>query len=675
MLHYQLEKQKDITDIPEPAQAASIPEDVQSIEELFLTGQHLEQYRHATYNPMDYYLEALRRDPNDVRCNNAMGALLLRNGKIAESIPYFRTAIVRLTERNPNPYDGEPYYNLGLALQLSGELDAAYAAFYKSTWNAAWQDAGYFGLAQIDAKRAQWDAALEKIERSINRNWSHHKARQLKTSILRKLGRADDALGYLTESLALDPFNIGCQLERYLLTQEEADLSLVLNLAKLNIQSIVEYALDFAQAGLYEEAILLLEKTIGDPKAVNPMIYYALGYFNTCIEQNNQAKTYYNKASIVDPSYCFPNRVEEIIILQDAIRNNNDDAKAYYYLGNLWYGKRQHQDAVNCWEQSIKLDQQFPTVFRNLALAYYNRMDRREEAVVLLEKAFSLDETDARLLMELHQLYKKQGYSYTDRLALLDSYEALVISRDDLFLERITLFNLMGRYEEARQLLASRHFKPWEGGEGKVTRQYSICHLELAKEALKSDDLKRALFLLTAIDSYPHNLGEGRLITMEENNVDYYKGHLYRLLTDEAEARAYFIKATQGAQEPQLALFYNDPQPDMIFFQGLSWRELQQEEKATACFQRLIDHGKLYLDKPFKIDYFAVSLPDMDIWEDDLDRKNKIHCLYVMGLGYLGQGNLAYAKDFLKQVLELEPNHQACLSILRSFVEEVTLKN
>ncbi|ULT28619.1 hypothetical protein KUH03_20225 [Sphingobacterium sp. E70] len=120
MLHYQLEKQKDITDIPEPAQAASIPEDIQSVEELFLTGQHLEQYRHATYNPVDYYLEALRRDPHDARCNNAMGALLLRNGKIAESIPYFRTAITRLTERNPNPYDGEAYYNLGLALQLSG---------------------------------------------------------------------------------------------------------------------------------------------------------------------------------------------------------------------------------------------------------------------------------------------------------------------------------------------------------------------------------------------------------------------------------------------------------------------------------------------------------------------------------------------------------------------------
>ncbi|WP_454881886.1 DUF5107 domain-containing protein [Sphingobacterium detergens] len=675
MLHYQLEKQKDIKDIPEPAQAASTSEDVQSVEELFLTGQHLEQYRHATYSPVDYYLEALRRDPHDVRCNNAMGALLLRNGKIAESIPYFRTAIARLTERNPNPYDGEAYYNLGLALQLSGELEVAYAAFYKATWNAAWQDAGYFGLAQIDATCGQWDVALEKIERSINRNWKHHKARQLKTSILRKLRRVDEALGYIKDSLEIDPFNMGCQFEWYLLTKDETILLPILDLCKINVQSVVEYALDFAQAGLYEEAIQLLEKTIDDPQTIYPMIYYALGYFNACIGQNDQAKAYYDKARIMDPTYCFPNRLEEIVILQDAILHNNDDAKAYYYLGNLWYGKRQHQDAVDCWEQAIQLEQQFPTVFRNLALAYYNRMGRKEEAVALLEKAFALDETDARLLMELHQLYKKQGYNYAERLTLLDRYADLVVSRDDLFLERITLFNLLGRYEEARQLLASRQFKPWEGGEGKVSRQYTICHLELAKEKLKANDPKSALALLTAIDSYPHNLGEGKLITMEENDIYYYKGVAYRSLGNEEKARAYLIKATLGAQEPQQALFYNDPQPDKIFFQGLAWLELKQEERAEQCFQSLIDHGKTYLDKPFKIDYFAVSLPDMDIWEDDLDHKNKIHCLYVMGLGYLGKGDLDLAKEYLAQVRQLEPNHQGCLSILRSFIAEVTLNN
>jgi len=66
---------------------------------------HLEQYRHATYDPRDYYLEALRRDPRESRCNNAMGRWLLRHGKFHEAEQYFRTAIATLTERNPNPLE------------------------------------------------------------------------------------------------------------------------------------------------------------------------------------------------------------------------------------------------------------------------------------------------------------------------------------------------------------------------------------------------------------------------------------------------------------------------------------------------------------------------------------------------------------------------------------------
>ena len=62
--------------IPEPAAAAPPPRDVASADELFLHGLHLEQYRHATYAPEAYYAEALRRDPGDSRCNNALGLLL-----------------------------------------------------------------------------------------------------------------------------------------------------------------------------------------------------------------------------------------------------------------------------------------------------------------------------------------------------------------------------------------------------------------------------------------------------------------------------------------------------------------------------------------------------------------------------------------------------------------------
>ena len=136
---------------------------------------------------MDYYQEALRREPGDVRCNNAMGLWLMRKGRFADAEPYFRTAIATLTERNPNPYDGEPYYNLGWSCKMQGKNDEAYEAFFKSAWNAAWQDPAYFSVAQIDTLRGKYTEALDAIERSLVRNWHNHKARQLKCSVLRKL--------------------------------------------------------------------------------------------------------------------------------------------------------------------------------------------------------------------------------------------------------------------------------------------------------------------------------------------------------------------------------------------------------------------------------------------------------------------------------------------------------
>ena len=142
-----------VKELPDPAKAALDPKDVPTIEQLYLTGLHLEQYRHATYSPVDYYQEALKRDPLDVRSNNAMGLWLIRKGQFAKAEPYLRNAIKRLTERNPNPYDGEPSYNLGLSLKYQGKLDEAYDAFYKACWNGAWQDAGYFSLAQISVIR------------------------------------------------------------------------------------------------------------------------------------------------------------------------------------------------------------------------------------------------------------------------------------------------------------------------------------------------------------------------------------------------------------------------------------------------------------------------------------------------------------------------------------------
>ena len=387
------------------------------------------------------------------------------------------------------------------------------------------------------------------------------------------------------------------------------------------------------------------------------MIYYTLGYFASQSGNPVKAKEYYIKASQMPSEKCFPNRIEEVNILQDAMKVNPSDSLAPYYLGNFWYAARQYDEATACWEKSKELNNKYPTVLRNLALAYYNKYNKKQEAKKLLEQAFALDPTDSRLLMELDQLYKKRGFSHAERLALLEKYPQLTEQRDDLCIERITLYNQLGKYKEAMELINARKFHPWEGGEGKITKQYILCRIELAKQSIVNKQYGEALRLLHETDTYPHNLGEGKLANAEENDIDYYKGIAYRGLGDEQKARFFLQKATVGMSEPQQAFFYNDQQPDKIYYQGLAWEALGNMDKAHSRYNKLVAHGEKHLFDNCRIDYFAVSLPDLAIWEDDLNTRNQIHCYYVMGLGHLGLDNLKKAKEYLNKVKVLDINH------------------
>lgn len=657
LVGYQADK-PEIKPIPDPAKAAQEPKDIASMEQLYLTGLHLEQYRHATYNPADYYLEGLKREPGDVRCNNAMGLLLMRKGQFAKAEPYFRQAIATLTERNPNPYDGEPLYNLGWSLKMQGRYEEAYEQFFKACWNAAWQDAGYFNIAQIDLMQQHPETALENIERSLIRNWHNHKARALKAAILRKLNHTTEALAWIEDSLAIDAFNMGCRYEKYLLTQQETDLDELKTLMRNWNHGYIEYSLDYAEAGMWEEATSFLQLHEQEGGDIYPMVYYALGYYTRQSGQTEKAKAYYNKASQANPAYCFPNRIEEVVILESALAANPADAKASYYLGNFWYGARQYEEAVKCWETSVQHDDSFPTVWRNLALAYYNKLGQTERALQVMEKAFALDQEDARVFMELDQLYKKLGVSHTQRLEKLKRHMSLTEKRDDVYLEYITLNNMLGNHLEAQQDLAQRKFHPWEGGEGKVPGQYLLAQTELAKSAIKAGKYQEAIDLLAATTEYPHNLGEGKLPGAQENDIDYYRGIAYQALGNQEKSEFYFRKASEGLSEPAPAIYYNDQQPDKIFYQGLAWEALGNPENARKRFNKLISYGEKHLFDQVKIDYFAVSLPDLLIWEDDLQKRNTIHCYYLMALGYLGLKKYDEAKTYFDKVLKMDINHQ-----------------
>ncbi len=676
-----------ISSIPAPATAAKHPSEIEQVEELFLNGLHLEQYRHATFSALDYYEEGLRRSPGDVRCNNGKGLYLLRRGKFSEAEPYFRTAIQTLTKRNPNPYDGEAYYNLGLSLWFQEKLNDAYNAFYKASWNDALQHNAFLWLARIAVLQGRFSEGLELIDKSIVRSFHSNTSRHLKAVLLRKQNFLQQCVDLCVESISIDPFNFGCVYEKILVEsilqqkQLTSELQEMFSLMRYAENNILELALQYMLTGCFGDAILLLTTYLtecGKLQDAEPrtLVYYYLGCCHQKCGNPENALKYYQTAAGSESEIVFPNKIEEIAILQDAIAANPADGKACYYLGNLWYDKRQYEDAIAYWQAAVKVAPDFPTSYRNLALAFYNKRKDSHQALVYLSKAFDLDRTDARVLMELDQLNKAMNMSPAERLRLLEDHVQLTEQRDDLYLERVTLYNNLNNYSKARELLGRRKFQPWEGGEGKVTRQYLLCHTELARHAIISHRFDEALKLLAEVREYPENLGEGKLSGVQENDLDYLTGCALEGIGEQDEANRFFKKATLGASDFVQAVYYNDPQPDNIFYQALAWIALEEPEKAINLFQNFIDFGEKHITDNIRIDYFAVSLPDMLVFDVDLNQRNIQHCNYLIGLGYIGLGYFEKGIDHLDKVLRSDNSHQGALISLQlvNFLKEKSAK-
>jgi tetratricopeptide (TPR) repeat protein len=452
------------------------------------------------------------------------------------------------------------------------------------------------------------------------------------------LGRTDEALALIDDSLSIDAFNAGCRFERYLLTRQADDLAVFHRFLRGESHNYTELVADYASAGCWDEALAVTDAALKDIPAPEVIISYFKAWCLKRLHRDDEAKAVIRAAERQSPGCCFPNLPEAILALQEVVALVEQAPKAWYLLGNVWYDKRQYPEAIACWQRSLALDDTFPTTLRNLSLACFNKLDRKEEALALLEKAFALDTSDARVLMELDQLYKRLNRPCAERLAFLQQYRETAWKRDDVYLEQVTLLNQTGQHEEAIRLIDARKFHPWEGGEGKVPAQYQLARIALTKRHLAAKNYEEALRLVEECYQYPHNLGEGKLYGAQENDLAYYKGCALAGLGRAEEAQAYFEKASKGDFTLAAAMYYNDQKPDKIFYQGLALLQLGRTDEAHRRFQNLIAYGEQHVSDTFKMDYFAVSLPDLQIWEDDMDERNRRHCEYLMELGRMGLG-------------------------------------
>ena len=575
------------------------PADIASADELFLTAEHLDQYRHPTRMPDDYLDELLRRDPEDSRAHTLYGKRLISRGLLKEAEEHLVRAVRRLTRRHPNPYTGEALYCLGLARQYQGRLDSAYPCFYKATWNYEFRSAGYYRLATIDAQRGDWEKAGEHATESLVTDARNEKAKRL-VDLSRKehKGHKD-----FVELCGLCGRN------------NDPDMAL-------------DAAYDLLEMGMKDKAAVLLKNAPS-----NALSRYVLAYIA-------QDRALLAEAAKSSPDYFFPSRLEDYLALTWCDEAAGfKDANVAYALGNWCYDRKRHEDALAYWERATRLAPAFPTAWRNLGVAIWNVRRDGDAAQAAYRKAMEANGADARLVAEYDQLREKCKVPAAERLAFLESRLSLVLVRDDASVQYVTCLNDVGRHEDALAVLASRRFHPWEGGEGKVLRQYTRAHLELGFKALgqQAYNSKALEHAEKALDT-PANLGEAYHLLQAKADVNYLKGMALMGLGRAEEGRAALVAAAEEAGDFQ-SMSVTD-YSELSYWRGLALKELGRTAEAKALFEGMKAFAEKGLATPFKIDYFATSLPLLLIFEDDLEAVKNERMRNLAALAEKGLSNV-----------------------------------
>ena len=626
--------------LPAPEPAPPALEKVQSVDELFVIGERIEKFRDVR-RALAYYNEALKRDPVDVRCNTSVGLILLKQGQFAEALEHFEKAL----ERDPS-FSKAIYYQ-GLANLWLGDLQKAEDRLNRASYDLAYYAAAHFELAQLTAADRRYERALEHIERSIRGNRDNAQAYAVKALILNHLGRPAEALKVAEKIQSLDPLDLLSLAERVVALQKlgrnseaEAVHDTLRMVTRGDSENHLELAIRYARCGCRKRAVAAIGELIeGGRKGwveedkLSPMLYYYAAYYNSRLGNGKCVSELLAGGAEASPKYCFPNRLESFPVLNWAIEQNPQDARALYYLGNLYYAKTLPDEAVETWQKAVAIEPANTVAQRNLGLALVRKKEF-EQAMAAYEAAIRADPTASRALRELDDLHKRLGWSAEQRAASLEKNFAAVTEYDALLTQYISLLVQTGRYDDALQWLNRRHFHSWEGRYG-IHQYWVESHIKKGDGFFAEGNYGEALKHYEQALTYPFNLEVApRPKTVHARKL-YKVGTALEALGRKAEAQQRFATVAAERDTMKIDSAYR-------FFLGKALEKLGRTEEARKVYQELLEYSQ------------DTHLSEREMFYDP-GRNPRALSIFRRSLALEGLGRTEEAEADRKKALELDP--------------------
>lgn len=650
LISYNPVEKEECKSLPEPVTPPEPPEDIETVEELYLTGLRINQFHNARIDPVDYFREGLSRDPMDIRCNNQMGLYYKNEGAYDSAKYYLRKAVSRLTKNYTRPRNCEPLYHLGCILQHQQKYESAFDTLYRSAWDYEFRAASYYKLAQIAMIRGETENALDLVESSLLVNNLNLRALNLKVSILRHLSRLKEAVDLAHKITDIDKLNFQVLYEMLMIDKLEANYENVeklkrqlIDLMRDNPENYLELAAVYINTGMYEEANMLLEIAVkAGPTGLSdyPTIHYYLGYIDHNLNNKQEAIKHFKRAGELPVDYCFPFRMETLKAYETALSYFPDDGKAFYYQGNILFDN-QPVKAITKWEQAVRIDPGFAMAWRNIGWGYNYYYEDIDNAIKAYENAIESEKNEAKFYYELDKLYEEKGVDINIRLDLLKENHEQVANREDALIREIIVLVHAGLYEKAIQYLDEYFFHSQEG----LRQLHDIhvdAHLLNGLKYLRNGDYQKALNNFKAANTYPDNHQLGLDPYYERNaQIYYYTGLGYEKDGNDLKAYDYYEKVISIQKVPV----------EYKYYVARAYEKTGEEDKAYEIYYALIEEGKSRLNREDEIEFFA------KFGEGMRKKQQKALAYQLQGLGYMGMNKNKKAQELFKKALSVN-NYQ-----------------
>lgn len=583
---------------PQAHKPARKPKEIESQEELYLEGLHLEQYRHVTMRPQPYYEEVLRRDPGDARCNNAMGLLMMKQARVKEALGYFEKAVDRSILRNPNPRDGEVYFNYAWALEEDGQTEEAMRLYRKAAWNYGYKGPGLKQAAKLAIRNGNLPEALRCIREALTVNAESLQLNYLYAYVCRKQGNLEEAKKTNERMLGIDKLAYGSLAESWLLSGEDAAKEDLLEVLRDRRTAWLTLIADYLEIGDGDAALSLSALA---PKDAG--MYFYMAYAAHLKQDEETARDYLESAENASMDYVFPYTEMDRKVLLYAADSGTVAGRSAYLLGCLYYGRDNRKEGIRYWEKAVCASPMMHQAHRALALALLEVYEDKAGARREMEKAFALEREqskdaapDGRYLLELLEIRKSCGVGAEELLELLERYPETVNRKEELAHQRLVLCNEAGKPEKAAEYLKARIFNPYEGGEGILIRAHILAYIQLGRRAEGEGKWEEAIACYQKALEYPANYQEGRGVNAREAAIYYHMARALEAQGQTKEALEWYEKA---AEHKTGLLDESD------FYTGCALRRLGREREAALLYLDMLKKAGDILEEDDQLPYFG----------------------------------------------------------------------